>query len=80
MRGHRYVGWEPIEAWRARHFGSPNIPKPAPPPSTTQIEDKSVQDEANKQRGRLRRQRGRASTLLAGDTLGATSTLGTSTA
>ena len=77
-RGHRYAGAVVVRDW-ARHFGSPKAPSappPAPPPPTK--EDKPVQEEAAKERARLRRRKGRAGTLLAGDTLGATSPLGES--
>lgn len=76
-RGHRYAGsLAPPD--RARHFGGPSIPKSQPPPPPPAKEDKPSQEEAAKERARLRARKGRAGTLLAGDTLGARSTLGTS--
>ena len=75
MRGHRYVG--PFgERDFARHFGSPSIPKPPPPPPPPGPDEKVVQEAKAKERARAGKRTGRASTLLAGDTLGAQGTLG----
>ena len=75
MRGHRYVG--PLnEKDFARHFGSPSIPKPPPPPPPPAPDDKPIQEAKAKERRRSANRSGRASTLLAGDTLGAQGTLG----
>ena len=57
-------------------FGGAAAPKPPPPPPPPKIEDPNVQDAAAKERRRLRASKGRSSTLLAGDTLGAPSSLG----
>lgn len=51
-------------------FGMPDIPKPATPPPAPKPTSKPVQEEVARERLRLRRRQGRASTLLAGDTLG----------
>ena len=60
----------------ARYFGGASVPKAPPPPPPPKIEDPNVQDAAAKERRRMRGAKGRGSTLLAGDTLGAPSTLG----
>lgn len=57
-------------------FGGGSVPKAPPPPPPPKIEDPNVQEAAAKERRRLRGAKGRGSTLLAGDTLGAPSTLG----
>ena len=77
MRGHRYAG--PLARPDfARHFGSPSIKRSEPPPKPPEKEDPAVQESAAKERARWRNRKGRAGTLLSGDTLGARSTLGTS--
>ena len=53
-------------------FGSPSIPKPEPTPPPPKVTDKSIQDEASKEKARLLKRRGRSSTMLSGDTLGGT--------
>ena len=52
-------------------FGG-SIPKPEPESPPPKIEDKSIQDEASKEKARLLKRRGRSSTMLSGDTLGGT--------
>ena len=77
MRGHRYAG--PLaQSDFARHFGSPSIKRSEPPAKPPEKEDPAVQEQAAKERARWRNRKGRAGTLLSGDTLGARSTLGTS--
>jgi len=76
MRAHRIVGPLAVPDF-ARHFGSPKIPKPPPPsPAAPTPEDPSIKEAALKEKDALRKRRGRASTILAGDTLGAGGTLG----
>lgn len=76
VRAHRLAGPLPAPDF-ARHFGAPKTPKPPPPPPPPPTpEDPSLKDEAFKEKDRLRKRRGRASTILAGDTLGAGGTLG----
>lgn len=76
MRGHQHAG-SLATPDRARHFGGgPRISQPPPPPPPPTQEDPSVKAEATKERDKLRKRRGRASTLLSGDTLGGTATLG----
>ena len=57
-------------------FSSPSVPKPQPPPPPPTPTDKAPEEQGAKTRERARRAQGRASTLLAGDTLGAGGTLG----
>ena len=69
------------EMWRLTFgneggFGSPSIPKPPPPPPPPGPDEKVVQEAKAKERARAGKRTGRASTLLAGDTLGAQGTLG----
>ena len=52
----------------------PKPPPPPPPPPTP--EDPSIKEAGIKEKDKLRKRRGRASTLLSGDTLGAGGTLG----
>lgn len=75
-RAHRHVGALTAMDF-ARHFGSPKVPKPPPPPPPPPTpEDPSIKAEGIREKDRLRKRRGRAPTLLAGDTLGAGGTLG----
>ena len=76
MRAHRYAGSLPVPDF-ARHFGSPSVPKPPPPPPPPPTpEDPSIKEAGIREKDKLRKRRGRASTLLSGDTLGAGGTLG----
>ena len=57
-------------------FGSPNIPKPPPPPPPPAPDSKAIQEQEAKERSRLAKRKGRGGTLLSGDPLGASGTLG----